>query len=110
MSRLPGPLTPAEPLSATAASGDASLDAALIQPLAERLVLARGGAAQAVVRSFDDQTRSERLDLPGDGAARVWSYDAAGRLVSRSIQSGRWIRARVVRGGFTIAARRGVAP
>jgi hypothetical protein len=105
VSRLPHPLRQGERVSATASRGTASVDAALIQPLAERLVLGRGGAAQAVLRSFDDRTRSEQLDLPGIGVARVWSYDSAGRLVSRSVVSGPRVRARVLAGGFTIAER-----
>jgi hypothetical protein len=107
VSRLPRPLRLGESASATqqGSASTALVDAALIQPLAERLVLGRGGAAQAVLRSFDDRPRSEQLDLPGDGVARVWSYDATGRLVSRSIESGRRVQARVLPGGFTIAER-----
>ena len=85
--------------------GTASLDAALIQPLLERVVLGRGGDAQAVVRSFDTRTRSEWLDLPGTGGARVSSYDSVGRLESWSAQRGGMVRARVLPGGFTIAER-----
>jgi hypothetical protein len=105
VSRLPGPLRPGESLSATATRGAASVDAALIQPLVERVVLGRAGAAQALVHSFDDRTHSELLELPGGGVARVSSYDSAGRLESRSAQSGRQVRARVLPGGFTIAER-----
>jgi hypothetical protein len=105
VSRLPGVARPGESLSSTATSGTASVDAALIQPLIERVVLGRGGAAQAVVRSFDDRTRSEWVDLPGTGVARVLSYDATGRLESRSTQRGPRVRARVLPGGFTIAER-----
>jgi hypothetical protein len=105
VSRLPGALRARNPLTATATRGTALVDAALIQPLVERLVLARGGAAQAVVRSFDDRTRSEPLELPGAGVARVSSYDSAGRLESRSTQSGRRVQARVLPGGFTVAER-----
>jgi hypothetical protein len=105
VSRLPGTLRAGKPLSATATRGTALVDAALVQPLVERLVLGRGGAAQAVVRSFDDRTRSEQLELPGTGVARVSSYDSAGRLDSRSTQSGRRVQARVLPGGFTVAER-----
>ena len=105
VSRLPRSLRQGDRASATALRGTVSLDAVLIQPLAEKLVLGRGGAAQALVRSFDDRTRSEQLDLPGAGVARVWSYDSAGRLQSRSTQSDRRVRARVLAGGFTIAER-----
>jgi hypothetical protein len=105
VSRLPLPLRQGESVSATASRGTASVDAALIQPLAERLVLGRGGAAQALLRSFDDRTRSEALDLPGHGVAHVWSYDSAGRLVSLAMESGGRVRARVLPGGFTIAQR-----
>ena len=103
VSTLPG--MAAGPLSATATRGTVSLDAALIQPLVERVVLGRGAAAQAVVRSFDVRTRSEWVDLPGAGAARVASYDSTGRLDSRSTQRGGRVRARVLPGGFTIAER-----
>jgi len=105
VSRLPGPLRPRESLTATATRGTASVDAALIQPRTELLVLGRGGAAQALLRSFDDRTRTESLALPGSGVARVSSYDTTGRLESRSRQRGRRVRARVLPGGFTIAER-----
>ena len=68
-------------------------------------MLGRGDAAQAVLRSFDVRARSEWLDLPGTGAARVSSYDARGRLARRSAQRGGRVRARVLPGGFTIAER-----
>ena len=105
VSTLPGLPRAGAPLSAVAARGTASLDAALIQPLVERVVLGRGRAAQAVVRSFDTRTRSESLDLPGAGPARVSSYDSGGRLDRRSTQRGSRVRARVLPGGFTIAER-----
>ena len=57
------------------------------------------------MRSFDTRTRSEWLDLPGAGAARVSSYDSGGRLARRSTQRGARVRARVLPGGFTIAER-----
>ena len=105
ISTLPRVLRPGRPLSATATRGTASVDAALIQPLIERVVLTRGGVSQAVLRSFDVRRRSEWLDLPGTGAARLSSYDARGRLQRRSTQRGSRLRARVLPGGFTIAER-----
>jgi hypothetical protein len=105
VSLLPGVARPGEPLSAVATRGTASIDAALIQPLIERVVLGRGGVAQAVVRSFDDRTRSEWVDVPGSGVTRVSSYDSGGRLESRSTQRGGRVRARVLPAGFTIAER-----
>ncbi len=91
--------------SASATRGTVSLDAALIQPRVEHVVLRRGGAAQAVVRSFDSRTRTEWVELPGAGAARVSSYDSGGRLARRATQRGSRVRARVLPGGFTIAER-----
>ena len=103
VSTLPGVLR-SGPFSAAATRGTVSLDAALIQPLLEHVVLGRGAAAQAVVRSFDTRTRSAALDLPGAGPVRVSSYDSGGRLDRRSTQRGQ-VRARVLPGGFTIAER-----
>ena len=105
VSTLPGVLRAGEPLSAVATRGTASLDAALIQPLLEHVVLGRGGDAQALVRSFDVRSRSAWIDLPGAGLARVSSYDSRGRLHRRSTERGGRVRARVLPGGFTIAER-----
>ena len=104
VSTLPGVLRSGS-FSAGAVRGTVSLDAALIQPLLEHVVLRRGAAAQAVVRSFDTRTRSTSIDLPGAGSARVSSYDSGGRLARRSTQRGSRVRARVLPGGFTIAER-----
>ena len=103
VSTLPGVLRSGA-FSAVATRGTVSLDAALIQPLLEHVVLGRAAAAQAVVRSFDTRTRSAALELPGAGAVRVSSYDSGGRLDRRSTQRGK-VRARVLPGGFTIAER-----
>ena len=69
-------------------------------------MLGRGGdgAGRACAASTTG-TRSEWLDLPGSGGARVSSYDAGGRLESRSSRWGGRVRARVLPGGFTIAER-----
>src|SRR5215211_3002060 len=67
---------PAELVSAYAGTGpEAGLDAVLVQPEVEWLVLGGSGGGQAVARSFARSRQVRTLDLAGAGPAGARSYD-----------------------------------
>lgn len=82
MVTLPGVLPAgARRVRATAEDGArARVDAVLVQPLVEHLVLTdESGACRALLRSFAEEQRTVTVPVPGRGAARVTAYDRAGR-------------------------------
>jgi hypothetical protein len=97
---------PAELESAYAGSGpEARLDAVLVQPEVEWLVLAGDGGGQAVARSFATHREVRTLDLAGSGPASARSYDRTGRLVELATSLDGHLRVPVAPGGFTLASR-----
>ena len=97
---------PADLVSAYAGTGpEARLDAVLVQPEVEWLVLGGSGGGQAVARSFARHREVRVLDLAGSGPASARSYDRAGRLVEVVTSPGGHLRAPVAPGGFTVASR-----
>lgn len=69
----------AGPVSVTAGDGSAAeLDAVVVQPPLEGLVLSGAGGASAVLRSFDERDRGADVPLPGTGPVTVDEFDAAG--------------------------------
>jgi hypothetical protein len=82
-----------------------SLDALLVQPEVEWLVLGGAAGGQALLRSFAAAPRVRAVDLPGTGPATARSYDPAGRLVAVVTSPGGRLRAPVAPGGFTVATR-----
>ena len=97
---------PADLVSTYAGTGpEARLDAVLVQPEVEWLVLGGSGGGQAVARSFARHREVRVLDLAGSGPASARSYDRAGRLVEVVISPGGHLRVPVAPGGFTVASR-----
>jgi hypothetical protein len=97
---------PAELESAYAGTGpEARLDAVLVQPEVEWLVLAGAGGGQALARSFATRREVRTLDLAGSGPASARSYDPAGRLVEVTTSPDGHLRVPVAPGGFTVASR-----
>jgi hypothetical protein len=97
---------PAELESAYAGTGPAArLDAVLVQPEVEWLVLGGAGGGQALARSFADHRQVRTLDLAGSGPASARSYDRAGRLVEVAASPDGHLRVPVAPGGFTVASR-----
>jgi hypothetical protein len=97
---------PAELVSAYAGTGpEARLDAVMIQPEVELLVLGGSGGSQAVARSFARHREVRVVDLAGSGPARARSYDSTGRLVEVATSPGGHLRVPVAPGGFTVATR-----
>jgi len=93
----------------TGGGGPARLDAVLVQPEVEWLVL--GGEAgataggQAVLRSFASGPRTRAVTLDGTGPARARAYDQSGRLVATATAASGTVEAPVVPGGFTVVTR-----
>ena len=83
----------------------ARLDALLVQPEVEYLVLSGTSGAQALLRSFAAAVQWAPVRVPGSGPATVRSYDATGRLMATATAAGSVITARVEPGGFTYATR-----
>jgi hypothetical protein len=97
---------PAALESAYAGAGPAArLDAVLVQPEVEWLVLGGAGGGQALARSFARHREVRALDLAGDGPASARSYDRAGRLVEVATSPDGHLRVPVAPGGFTVASR-----
>lgn len=97
---------PAELVSSYAGTGpEARLDAVMVQPEVEWLVLGGSGGGQAVARSFARHREVRVVDLAGSGPASARSYDRSGRLVEVATSPGGHLRVPVAPGGFTVATR-----
>jgi hypothetical protein len=77
------------------------VDALLVQPEIEHLVLANGSNATALLRSFASHTERVTISLPGT-TARVQSYDDTGRLVTRSSAPAHEVNVWIPAGGFAV--------
>lgn len=103
---LPGELPPGRSdLSATAAGGEAVLDAVLLEPLISRYVIAGATRTTALLRSAARDPRTVTVPVPGAGPATVETYDAAGIRRLRTSAAGATVRAVVLPGGFTVIRR-----
>jgi len=97
---------PADLVSSYAGTGpEARLDAVMVQPEVEWLVLGGSGGGQAVARSFARHREVRVVDLGGSGPASARSYDRSGRLVEVATSPGGHLRVPVAPGGFTVASR-----
>ncbi|HET6634920.1 MAG TPA: hypothetical protein VFH77_07810 [Streptomyces sp.] len=108
MVTLPGLLPAGTDEVRVAAEGGARarVDAVVVQPEVEHLVLTDGAeAGRALLRSFADDARTVAVTVPGRGAAHVAAYDGQGRLVSRTRSTARRVRVAVPPGGFAVVDR-----
>ncbi len=83
----------------------AQLDAVLVQPEVEWLVVSGGGHTRALLKSFAVLQRSATIAVPGEGNVLVSVYDNQGRLTARTWKSGDIVTVTLEPGGFTIAQR-----
>jgi hypothetical protein len=96
---------PATLLSAYVGDGPvARLDAVLVQPEVEWLVLG-GGGGQALLRSFARSPRTRAVTLEGTGPTTARAYDQHGTLVATVTSSSGTVAAPVAPGGFTVVTR-----
>ena len=98
-----GAATPT-PVSATGARAAVEVDALLVQPEIEQVLLT-GGGGRALLRSFATTARTVAVALPGSGRARLDSFDAYGRHVRTVRTSVTTPRVLVPAGGFAVAYR-----
>jgi hypothetical protein len=102
---LPHTVSRGTHVTVTAVNGTVLVDALLIQPEIERLVLDGSDGATALLRSFAIEPRSTTVDLPGLGTATVWLMDSTGRTVATQTQQGSTVHLTVPAGGTAIVRR-----
>ena len=81
------------------------VDALLVQPAVERLVLSGESGGTALLRSFASGSVGAGAALPGSGTAVVEVYNRLGRLVSSTTTTDPVIEVIIPAGGFAIASR-----
>lgn len=92
--------------SETTAGDPARLDAVMLEPLVSRLVLAAGDRRGTVLlRSAADRAVRSQVAVPGEGRARVVTYDGAGRRVASYSSRAGNVTVRVPAGGFALVRR-----
>jgi hypothetical protein len=97
---------PATLLSAYSGAGPlARLDAVLVQPEVEWLVLGGPSGGQALLRSFAHGARTQPITLPGAGPTTARAYDQRGALVAVVASGSGTVPAPVAPGGFTLVTR-----
>jgi hypothetical protein len=97
---------PATLLSTYAGTGPvARLDAVLVQPEVEWLVLAGASGGQALLRSFARSPRTQAIALEGSGATTARAYDQGGQLVATVTSPSGTVAAPVEAGAFTLVTR-----
>ena len=97
---------PATLLSAYAGDSPvARLDAVLVQPEVEWLVLGGGSGGQALLRSFARSPRTRAVTLEGTGPTTARAYDQRGMLVAAVTSASGTVAAPVAPGGFTVVTR-----
>ena len=82
--------------------GDTLVDALLVQPEVEHVVLASESHATALLRSFARQSQRVEISLPVGTTAQVESYDETGRLVTKTSAPAGHVVVRVPAGGFAV--------
>nr|MBA3423944.1 hypothetical protein [Rubrobacter sp.] len=93
---------PASILSSYVGDGrPARLDALLVQPEIEQLLLAGETGSQGLLRSWADERRVEQVSLESSGGTTAYAYDGRGRLVETVRGSSGTVQAPVEPGGFT---------
>jgi hypothetical protein len=81
---------------------DALVDALLVQPEVEHLVLTSESSSTALLRSFARHSRKVVISLPVGTTAEVETYDETGRLVRRTHAPADHAVVRVPGGGFAV--------
>jgi len=81
------------------------VDAMIVQPRIELLVLGGADAGTALVRSFDDADSTASVTVPGSGTATITVYTATGRVVSSDTSDDATVDVTLPRGGFALVVR-----
>jgi hypothetical protein len=83
----------------------ARLDAVLVQPEVEWLVLGGSDGGQALLRSFARSPRTQAITLQGTGPTTARSYDPRGALIAAVTSRSGTVAAPVASDGFTLVTR-----
>lgn len=105
MVTLPRTIEAGAPVSAVGLTGTTLVDAVLVQPEIERLVLTGGAHSTALLRSFASSKRAATIELPGSGPARVWVLDPMGRTTSVRTVDGPAVTVTLPAGGTAVVRR-----
>lgn len=81
------------------------IDAMLLQPRIERLVLGGADTGTALLRSFDDGARTTTVAVPGTGTATATVYTAEGVVVSTQTSAEPELVLTLPGGGFALVVR-----
>ena len=81
---------------------DTLVDALLVQPEVEHVVLTNDSHATALLRSFARHTQRVVISLPVGTTAQVGSYDDTGRLIRQTQEPADHVVVRVPAGGFAV--------
>jgi hypothetical protein len=81
---------------------DSFVDALLVQPETEHVVLANDSNATALLRSFARHTERVMISLPVGTTAQVQSYDETGRLTTSTSAPADDVVVRIPAGGFAV--------
>ncbi len=99
---LPKTVHDVDTVSVRASRGEALIDALIVQPEVEHVVLTSDAHATALLRSFAHGNRRVVLSLPTGTTAHVDTYDATGRLVRSSRSPADHVVVTVPGGGFAV--------
>jgi len=102
---LRGASTTGGALSVLGRTSTTYVDALLVQPLVERLVLDGAGGGTALVRSFAADDVTTTVELPGAGTAVVEVYGRLGHLKSSTTTTDPSFEVIIPRRGFALATR-----
>ena len=99
---LPKTVNDVESVVVRGSRADTLVDALLVQPEIEHVVLANDSNATALLRSFARSPERVVMSLPVGTTAQVETYDETGRLVTRTSAPADDVVVRVPAGGFAV--------
>ena len=99
---LPRTVDDVESVTVRGSRGATLVDALLVQPEVEHVVLVSNSHATALLRSFARHTQGVVISLPVGTTAQVETYDDTGRLVRQTQAPADDVVVRVPAGGFAV--------
>jgi hypothetical protein len=100
---LPRSVSDVPTVTVRAGGADALIDAVLVQPEVEHVVLTDGESSTALARNFANRRRTATLAMPAGTTATVATFDPQGRLVREFESPTPQVVVGVPPGGFAIA-------
>ncbi|MGH9246434.1 MAG: hypothetical protein ACRD29_19400 [Acidimicrobiales bacterium] len=102
METLPRTVRDVDSVTVRAVRGEALIDALLVQPEVEHLVLSSETSATALLRNFAHGNRTVVLSLPAGTTADVEVFDATGRRVTHAQAPADRVEVTIPGGGFAV--------